>query len=67
MLKHFLLVSASFSQTVVIFLIELLKAPFVKSVSYLLHKLIVEEEVMKYCETHSKGFLSLKKMAYVGS
>ena len=48
-------------------LIEFLVSALVKCFADLFHKLVVEIEVMKHGESHSKAFLCLKKVTDIGT
>ena len=45
--------------------VKLLVISFIKRIPYLLHKLVIEIEIMKHGKSHSKCFASLEEMAYV--
>jgi hypothetical protein len=48
-------------------MVEFLVSALVKSISDLLHKVIIEIEIMKNRKAHTKGFAGLEEMTDVGS
>ena len=66
---HILLLSVgvTLTQKNSVFLIKAFKVFAVESIPYLLHKLVIEVEIMKNAKTHTESFLCLNKVSYISS
>ena len=60
-------VYTSFVKLKSVFSVKFLGSSLVKRISYLLHKIVIEIEVMKNCKAHAKSLLSLKEMTDIGA
>lgn len=58
-------VLASFRKEVVVFVVKTFEITAVKGISYLLHEIIVEIEIVKHRKPHSESFLRFYQMTNV--